>query len=128
MYWLRLDTRLGTAVFKITVPTVWQWKLYCCDSDDSHDSNENSKNGVIIKLKMTHHYIFIAFLCDNFSQSNAKRQKYSNSNLVYPSIGKTCFFSMPKNFFCILRNAKSTTFRHTRQNIKSFQEFLLHFC
>ena len=73
--------------------------------------------GVIIKLKMTHNYIFIAFLCDNFSQS----KKYSNSNLFYPSIGKTCFFSMPKNFFCILRNAKSTTFRHTRQNIKSFQ-------
>ena len=74
---------------------------------------------------MAHHYIFIAFLCDNFSQSNAKRQKYSNSNLVYPSIGKTCFFSMPKNFFCILMNAKSTTFRHTRHDIKSFQEFLL---
>ena len=35
---------------------------------------------ICTKLKMTHHAIFIAFLCDNFSQSNSKLQKNSKSN------------------------------------------------
>ena len=38
--------RHGTAVFKITVPTVRQWEIYC---RDSCDSNENSKSTVIIR-------------------------------------------------------------------------------
>ena len=69
-----------------------------------------------MKLKMTHHKIFIVFLGDNFSQSNENLQNHSNSN-IFPR--KPDFFTRPKIFFAPQGSPKaplwrlSATFRNT---------------
>ena len=82
------QARHDTAVFSITVTTVRQRKLYCCNSDDS---NENDKNQVSI--------INLNFIFHSFQISLCLSIKYYN----------TVINTIPSNFITLVEfKCKST--------------------